>query len=319
MTKRERAFFLVALKYRPRDVDGLLRFLPKTQQDKMRSLYDQLKVHDPGSVQWVAAGELRKLGGPGSRTYLSEVHTDWILELLICESPHMIATILRYLPAERIRPILERLPAETLAAMPRVADTYAIPAELVALLRQKFESQFTTDRTLAPGEELDFSHLALLRADEVKRVLLETGYREIALALKSLPDKARQIVLDRLSISDRRHVALYLKHKNDAAPQRIKRAQTHLVSPEINTRDPERFVEELGFLILAKALLPADQEALTMIKHKMSQEEARILEKIVARYIHSNTEAGVVAYREDVLMALKQILGVGSSAIHRVS
>jgi len=311
MTLAQKVFFLIALKHRPDAVSELFPYIPEAQKEYMQKLYDQLKDSDVKSIKAVATSELRKFSKPSTRSFLGDVHNDWLLEILLNESPEIIALVLRHLPAERVKAILDALPPEILSEMPKLSDTYAVPSALVDHLKQQFENFFTIDEILEPGEEVRFEHFSLLSTTQLDTVFLDIGYREIALGLVSLPEDTRHIVIDRLSVSDRKNVQKYLdlNEKDKVSNQRIKRAQVHLVSKEIDAYHSSLFIKELGFLFYAKSVLKNDLPGFEIIKKKMSKKEANVLKQLIDNHIEKNTEALVVAYREDVMSVVKKVLG----------
>lgn len=300
----------MALKLRPDSVGNLITILsPKERQDT-QALYDEVKKHGEKNLKIVAAAELNKLSLSSSGSYLKDVHNDWILEILLGESPEMIALVLRHLPADRVSHLLDALPPEILTKLPKMSDTFAIPMELVEHLRRHFEKLFTQNLSLEANEEIRFEHIPLLSHHQLERVFLDLGYREIALGLASLPSEARAAVIERLSAHDRKYVEICLQEmKNDVTPQRMKRAQVHLVSKEIDAANSTLFVKELGFLFYAKSLLKGDESGIEIIKKKMSKQEAAMLQELIDNHRDKNTEALVVAYREDVMLAVKKSLG----------
>ena len=308
LTTQQKVFFLFALKQRPKDANQLFEYLPKASKTEMLALYQELSKHKEEDIVKVAKNELKKLSNPKNQSYLSEVHVDWIADRIKEESPEIIAAILRYLPAENVSVLLDKLPKDVLENMPKLADTYAIPSGLVELFQKKFESFFALKKIYEKGLALEFEHFCLLRADQIQKVFLDLGYREIAFGLCTLPKKARAVVLDRLSPNDRRLVDLYVNQVGNVSERRLKNAQFHLISKEVQTRDSSLFVKGLGFLVYSKMLLQKDIADFEIIKNKLSKSHARILEDFVSMHLDKNTEASVLSYREDFMLAVKSVL-----------
>lgn len=305
---RQRAFLLIALKYRPKKVDSLLPFLMASEAEAVKDLYQNIRERHESEITTAAQSELKKIARTQHQTYLSEVHNDWVLQALRDEPASVVAVVLRNLPADRAAFLLEKLPFETLRHMPRLSDSFSVDARLVDLLRQRFESQFELDFVLSPGQNFEFEHVALLRAVQIEKLFLELGYHEIALGLATLPSTTQKMVLRRLDADDKARVEMDLKKITNPSAQRVKKAQVHLVSKEVEASGPDSFVREIGYLIYAKALLPRDQNRLFMIKRKMAMNEAVLLQNFIDQYSKHNTEGNVLPYREDVLMAVKSIL-----------
>lgn len=308
LSARQKAFFLIALKERPDDTEALFSYLPVDEAKAYAGIYKDLKGKKNEDIVAVAGTELKKLARPQNLGYLSEVHDDWLLEILKDELPGIIATVLRYLPAERVKFLLDHLPKDVLACLPSLIETYEAPREVVEILRRRFEGFFETEVLVNPDQEFRFEFLHLLRAAQIKNVFQELGYREIALGLSTIPEMTKILVLNRLIPEDKERVEFYLKRMPEGGGQRVKKAQVHLISKEVNPRQPDFFVKELGYLIYAKALQKQDEDTLTVLFRKMSRKEAAALEDAVRQYLPLNTEASVLPFREDVLLAVKAVL-----------
>lgn len=306
---RQKAFFLFALKLRAKDAESFLGLLNPKESQEMLARFAELKEHDDESIRYVATSELRRLAKPKSLNYLSEVHDDWIVDILKKESPEMIATILRYLPAERVHSILDAFSPELLDKLPRLVDTFSVSNSLVDLLKQRFESLFVVRKNFSNNQDFEFEHFCLLNVIQMAEVFLEIGYCEIALALKMIPKQARSKVMARFLQRDKQRIEFYFTSEQNYSEQRIERAQAHLLSKDIKEDDPASFIEGLGHLVFAKAILPKDLEDLNIIVRKMSRAKSRALQTAVDEQIEQNSEGSVLVYREDVLKAAKVVLG----------
>lgn len=283
----------------------------------MLKVCDQLKDKPADGIAAVARSELKKLARPDDRSYVSEVHSDWFVQTLRDESPLVIATVLRNLPAERVHDILEKLPPDVMRDLPKISDTYATDPCLVDMMRRKFEELFPIDGMLPPGMTFAFGHFPYLKARPLRAAFAELGYREIGLGLAALPEMTRILVLNRLLPEDKRRVETYMARELDPLGLRTKRAQVHLISREVDPRKPDLFVREVGFLVFAKALLPEDHSGIEIVKRKMPMRESRALIEAVEQYSRANTEASVIPYREDVIAAVKTVLG-GTETVPKV-
>jgi hypothetical protein len=310
LTARQKAFFLIVLKQRLKNAAPLFAFVSQGEEKEMTKMYAELSGRGEKEISAVATSELRKLASSKKQNYLADVHVDWLVDKLCEETPEIIAAILRQLPAERVRAILDTLPHEVLDFMPKLSDTYAIPEQLVDLFQKKFESFFPVSKQFDPNKRFEYEHLCLLRADHIEKVFRNFGYREVALGLITLPDAAQGVILNRLAPLDRERVQHYLKtEKNQVAERRLKRAQIHLVNKEIQAGDSSVFIMSMGFLIFAKTVLRRDLDDIQIIKHKLSRKDCKILDFFIENHIDQNTEASVVGFREDLLIAVRSVYG----------
>src|SRR3989338_2201685 len=243
LSTRQKAFFFVAIKYRGHHAQKLLRFFQKEEANNLETLFEEASKSESSDLSDFASLELKKLLRIREGNYLNDVHDDWIAEILKNESPHMISMILRYLPAERTSSILEALPKEILKKFPTLKATFEAKPALVDALRRRFESYFEIQKTFDPKADFQFESLCFLHTDQIDKVFFELGYREIAFGLVSLPKKTRDMVLARLLPEDRARVEYCLKTAHQASQQRIRRAQIHVISKEIDPRRPKFFVK----------------------------------------------------------------------------
>lgn len=308
LSPRQQAFFLIAIKQRLKSADSLFRFLPKNEREEMSRMYQELSEHKESSLKKVVGTELPLLARTKTFSFLSDVHDDWISEILMHESPEMIAMVFRYLPAERVKTILQSFSQEILNRMPKLSNVYALPTDLVELLKAKFESFFPLHRNHTQGQKFEMEHFCMLSSKQIHEVFSELGYHEIAIGMVSLPEQARQIVMERLSNRDRLKVQDAIKHAGDLSPQRIKRAQMHLVSKDLGMSTAVPFILELGYLVYAKSLLPRDQEDMEIVMKKISRAGAHCLEKFAKVLLSKNSEASIMAYREDILGIVQKVL-----------
>lgn len=309
LSTRQKAFFLIALKYRGYHARNLLRFFSQEEARDLEGFFEKTSQSKSSDLSDFASLELKKLLRTREGNYLNDVHDDWVAEMLKNESPSMISTILRYLPAERVSSILDALPREILRNFPTLGATFETKPALVEALRRRFESCFEIEKTFDPKADFQFESLCFLHTDQIDKIFFELGYREIAFGLVSLPKKTRDMVLGRLLPEDRARVEYCLKTASKVSQQRMRRAQIHVISKEIDPRRPKFFVKELGFLIYSKAMLPKDQEDFEILKKKFSFQEAIVFQRLVERNLPKNTDASVLPYREDIVSTVRAIRG----------
>jgi hypothetical protein len=305
LNPRQKAFFLMVLCIDAKKAPLYFPYLSAVEQEAMEKMLQALPQDQPTQVADVARDQLKRLARPQRRSFLSDVHNDWILDVLKHETPHMVAAILRHLPPERVSVLLDELPPSLLNNLPRLSETYTMPKAFSEHLRLKFQELFLLPRDINFKQEFSFDKLPYLSAHQLELVFQELGYREIALGLAALPQSTRQAVSARLSSEDRLCVERYMKTAMQASPQRIKKAQFHLVSKDVNPEDHRYFVKELGYLLYAKSLMATDLSDLDIVYKKISMREAEILKSMIEQYVQKNTEATVVGFREDILAAVK--------------
>lgn len=308
LSESQKAFAWLVLRDHSKEAGEYLNHFPQEIQKEILEIQSKISGRHQDELLSMARKELRKIAHRPSKSYLADVHSDWLVDVLLNESPMMISTVLRYLPAERAKYILEHLPKRLVESLPSLVETYNVPQGLVKILKAKFEDIFTLHKERPEKQSLQFEHLCLLSADQLQAVFMELGYREIAMGLRSLPKQAQKIVLERLLPKDQFHVETYIKETDKIGSQRFKKAQIHLVSQEQDSSQPEEFVFGLGILILAKSVLLKDEADLKVVKHKLSKAHVKQLEEHIENYSKINTEATVLGYREDIIAAMKKVI-----------
>lgn len=305
LNPRQKAFFLIVLCVDAKNTSSYFPYLPAAEQEVMAKMLQALPHDQPTQVADVARDQLKRLARPQAHSFLSEVHNDWLLDVLKHETPHMVAAILRHLPPERVRVLLDELPPAILNNLPRLSETYDMPKVFSEHLKTQFQGLFLLPRDIDLKQEFTFDKLPYLSASQLELLFQELGYREIALGLAALPQATRQAVSARLSSEDRLCVERYFKTALQASPQRIKKAQFHLVSKDVNPEDHRYFVKELGYLLYAKSLMVTDLSDSKIVYKKISMREAQILKSMIEHQTPKNTEATVMGFREDIMAAVK--------------
>ncbi len=294
------------MRWQPQNLAALLPFLPEDAQAPLRDLQNQVATLDEGKARDFAVGELRKFERSLHRSYLPDVHTDWLLIKLKEESSQILSVILRFLPADRVKAILQALPNDILARLPKMSESYAIAPGLAEFIKRRFERHFEVDRIYDPKQPFAYADLVHLKPALLKKLFQELGYREMALGLKLLPGKTQDLVMGKLPPSDRLHVEKHmLQNAVGTSEARHKKAQVHLISQE--SGQMASFVQEIGFLVFAKTVLPENQNDLPVLCHKLSFAESQRLLKVVEAHLNQNSPASVLAYREELLQVCKTL------------
>lgn len=308
LTSAHKSFFLWVLRFRPKDLARLLTFMSEDIQSQLQDLLQKVSSLSESQLSEFALKELKKFERSFQRTYLPEVHCDWILEKLKHESPHVISAVLRYLPADRVKDILARLPQEVLSQFPPLTDSYAIQSSLADNLKNRFEKNFSHDRVYDPQAPFDFHTILHLKGEVLRLLFWELGYSEIAMGLKLLPSQTQDLVLKKLLPQDRLvvdRVLLELKHTTDA---RHKKAQIHIISQDSASMDT--FVFEMGCFIFAKSVLAENELDIDVIAHKLSYREGTKLKNHVAKIVQQNSQSTILLYREELLRACRRVLQI---------
>lgn len=306
LSAANKSFFLWVLYFRPKHLADLLRYTSSDVQNKLNDLVQKVNALGEREVHDFALRELKRLSLSLLGSYLPDVHDDWILHKLKAESPEVVSLVLRHLPADRVSRLLNLLPSDLLQKLPKISDSYAISAALSESIRQRFSGYFTYPRLYDPTEPFSYHSLIHLKPSVLRAIFLQLGYQEIALGLKLLPDRTKDLVLGKLLPKDRVAVERAMTKLKNASEARHKKAQVHIISQEVGLISA--FVQEIGFLVFAKSVLLDDRRDVEVLCHKLSFAEAESLMRHVDVTIRQNSLATVLLYREEILNICKSLL-----------
>lgn len=303
---RTSAFVLVSLLSEKKEAPFLLSFLPNDLQKKCTPVFDQLLLKNEDELnQWIV-NELKRLAGPSQKSPLADLHPDFLIPHLKQESPRMIAAILRHLPSESVRLILESLTPDSLNQLPSLTDTFSIHPDLLEVIRQTFELKLTKENPTCPSINLEeWKLLEGLAWIHLKQVLVYLGVREMAMAFKTLPQKMMDVFMARLSHKD----SVTLQNQITALEEgiemsRLKKAQFHILALELNTKDAAILFLETGISIFVKSLPRSWQPSMKLIYQKMPRAMADLMQHYLEKSGEQLTENNRQLYFKEVLSCI---------------
>lgn len=253
----------------------LLPFLPKSRAEKYASQLDQLKNQDRKSRKQHLLDMLRRISAH-EEISLSKIHHDYLLDEILKEPPHLVAILLRSMPAETVRELMENMPKDFLDSMPSMADTCAVDPELLKSIRFKFKESFLkkyqySDETLTSAEKV------LLASDvrKISKMLKATGVAELSLAFMTLPENTSQALSTYLSPED--SVGLREKMtrlRGKVQQERLKKAQSHLLALDLSKTEGVLLTTDMGLYLLARAFPSVSDKFVDCFCYRLSISEA---------------------------------------------
>lgn len=307
LNQRQKAFLLVATLLDFPSTDRLLDYLSEEDRIPLKPAFDEWQAHPKSKKKQVIRDELKQLGHQQQRSLLTDLHPDWILETLHGEDPRMVATILRYLPDSHVHYILEHMTPARLQLLPPLFQTFALDSRIVRLLRQRFEQNFYSATLLDQVAGEPFMALSLLKAADLRFLMREVGYGEMAMAFAKLDQEAIQLILRRLNPRDAGELKNHLAIRKEADGTRLEKAQNHLLHIDFQGSSQGDFLLQLGFLIYSKAVLPQHLEAVRLLQYKFSTTEARLMKKYLDKNLPYNSPATVAPYQKEIMARLKNL------------
>lgn len=308
LNDRQRAFLMIAWLTDGSSAEASFSFLPETEKPLLSAALGRLASKTKTEKKQVIKDELKRLAVQSQLSFLSEVHPDWLLEALRKENPRMIATILRYLPGHHVSFLLDELPEEILKELPPISETFDLNLELVQILRKRFEQNFVSlPLTQAPVRRLAFDTLPLLPANDLLKLFLDVGFREISLAFTTLKTKTIEVILRRLPLREASLLRLKIEQRGSVPEDRLKKAQAHLLSLDLEKGAPDTMILEAGFFVYSKALLPVHLQGVSMIQQKFSRRVGLLLKNYVDKNLPLNSDKTVVPYQDEVVEIAKKL------------
>ncbi|HBF13954.1 MAG TPA: hypothetical protein DDW49_11310 [Deltaproteobacteria bacterium] len=303
-----RAFVMMLLLDAPDLASSLVSFLPPEDQPVVLDAVKTWQSSDKKLKKQFIHDELSRQQMQSHWGVLSQVHPDWIVDALSQESPRMIATVLRYLPAETVRVVLDKLSAETLKNMPTLAQTFSLDVHLINALKEILENRFAQ---LKQNNDmgLSFATIPMFSAKKLGSIFRELGFRELAMALKGFDEESKSLILKRLSPRDGALLKLHFEQITDVPEERLKQAQNHVLSLDLKKGALPLLVLEAGFFVYSKALLQEHIPSMQVLQLKFSMEESRLLKKYVEMNVPVNISSVAGKYQKEVMQIVQKLAG----------
>lgn len=283
------------------DCSTLLPFLPTADQAPLEKASLELASIKKDLKKEAVTSELKRLAGKASRSILPDIHPDWILEALIRESPRMIGLILRYLPGDQAHAVLEKLPENILKELPPLTETFSVSAELVSLLKRRFEKFFLVFEPHNWPASGSFDSLALAPAVRLETLFRELGFREMAMAFTGLNIKIVELILKRLPPRDGALLKLKIERLSDTSEERSKKAQSHLLSLDLEKGSPDLLVMEMGLFVLSRALTQERYNFVRLICQKFPMKVGKSLRHYAEKNLPHNSDQSAQAVQREII------------------
>jgi len=222
------------------------------------------------------ARRLEKASARGHSNRLDEnLNPSQIVEVLSREPKAVQLLILRNLPPDLSRRIslyldLNYLP-EGAKNAPRISE------EIVALVRQKFLSNFIALEDVYEPDELD-----RLSIDELENFIRHLGLREVAIACRGINSKETLAAfLNRFDDEDVREIALYITELDKIRPFWVAQADA-LVRKSWNADlPPAKVIKKIGFKLLAAGFVLRDETKSDYTGQKLSIRDVKNWQRLV--------------------------------------
>lgn len=221
-------------------------------------------------------GRLEKIRRRGLSKRLDEnINPSRIVEVLTREPKPVQILILKNLPPDLSRRIslyldLNFVPDNKINGKP-------ISEEIVALVRQKFLSNFIALEDVYEPDELDrFSF------DELENFMRQLGLREVAIACRGINSKeALAAFLNRFDEADVREIAGYITELDKIRPFWVAQADQLVRKSWSADLPPAKVIKKIGFKLLAAAFVLRDETKCDYAAQKLSIRDVKNWQRLV--------------------------------------
>lgn len=221
------------------------------------------------------------LGGE-DLSILADIHPAWIVKALENESPRVIGIILRWLPSHHVRYIMENIPKRVKLALPKMVESFAVPTQIVKLIKNKFERKFRLQKPAAEGEIENFDDVVFIRPDDILKLLRDLGIHELAMAFQNVEPSGMNVLLNRMDIQSARSLRQRMKDVSETAPEMLKDAKYTILEVALDQEDAEKLLVDVGLASFAKTNVK--EEMFEALKFKMDPEVSYLFKRYIDQY-----------------------------------
>jgi hypothetical protein len=221
---------------------------------------------------------LEKIRGRGRAKRLdAHLNPSHLVEILSREPQAIQQLILRNLPPDLSRRIALYLDLNFVPEDKSVKNANQINEEIVALVRQKFLSNFIALEDIYEADELDgFS------VDELESFIRHLGLREIAIACRGINSKETLAAfLNRFDEEDAREIALYLTELDKIRPFWVAQADALVRKSWSADLPPAKVIKKIGFKLLATVFVLRDETKSDYAAQKLPAREVKNWQRLV--------------------------------------
>jgi hypothetical protein len=212
-----------------------------------------------------------------------EVHPEWMLRVLECETPRVVAILLRYIPSKQVQYIMDRLPARIKDHLPTAVDVFSVPTPVVQSLRRQFEAHFAGLASTSQAATSGFESLAGLGYDEFPKFLHDLGLHEMAIAFADADPRSLKILSRRLPENDARRLQDRIVHLETVSQSLVRDAKFTILDLDTSAIVPDQFLLEVGLRAFAKACGPQHADLIRALSLKLEPKVGEWLLAQVAR------------------------------------
>ena len=225
---------------------------------------------------------LKALASSDTFSGIAEIHPAWILDAIRYEPPRIMGVIMRYLPSKHVRYILERLPADVKDRIPKLIESFAVPQDVLSIIRQQFEARFLPMRISKALAHFELEHLYYLKGDELEVLYRELGMCELALALIGMSGKIVRVVLNRLNLKDAKRLHMRIDELAKSSRELRQQARYALLEIDDDASSSDELLIDIGLASFSRALVNVEESVIERMCQKLEPRVASVLRRCIA-------------------------------------
>ncbi|PIR25478.1 MAG: hypothetical protein COX62_06865 [Deltaproteobacteria bacterium CG_4_10_14_0_2_um_filter_43_8] len=238
---------------------------------------------------------------------LAEIHPAWMLEKIKQEPPRIIGIILRYLPSQHVRYIIQNLSEEIRAELPDMVEAFSVDKKLLEIIRLRFEQLFPSLHLARAKKEFRFEDLYSLSHLDLETLFIDWGMQELALALRRVSKRVRHVLFNRLPLKDAKKIHDRLKGEEHYSEKLYHEACLTVLEVSGDHVGSKQFFLELGIAAFARAFSKEDKEIFDFLKLKIKPEYAHLLKRFLKQSVERHHSDDLEERRQMILFRVSAL------------
>ncbi len=259
----------------------LYRFIPQELEKPLVEATRQLLSLPKKERERGLKAELKKIIHSEHQDILAQINPGWFLEVLKQESPLLISLILKNLPSDSAKFILEKLSPEIREKLPGTEKQISVSSEWMDIVKSCFESRFPLRFVPSLEEQTDLPHFYFLKTEQWLVFLRELGVNQLAKAFQGVDRSAFKALMHRLSLRDAKELQAQAKQLSEVSSRELKEAQMLLLALPVDTLNPEELFLEVGIAFFTKGLVAQDEKFVQALQYKLPPKTGYLLKRYV--------------------------------------
>ncbi len=288
----------------------LFAFSSPEDEENLNQIAERFSAGSPDSGPEALLKRAASLRRIAPQSLLNDIHPGWLLEVLEGESPRVIGVMCRFLSGDKVRYILDRLSPEIRVQMPTVNESYFVSSAVADIVRSSIEKRFSFPET-APEGAFSFSHIVLMKGDDLRALFRDLGLEEIRKAFHKVEPDVLRAFLTRFHPKLAREIRERIDHPGSVAPAARAEAQKHVVSLPLDRMPVEDILRDIGYSFFAQAVEETEVSWMQALCLRLAPEEGYRLKRFLRDYAGKRSQGAIASKREEILKRISILMEKG--------